>query len=119
MSTFPVLGLLFYDLIVFVGAIVLARKSADWKKVVLTSILFLFSGMPALIYQIVWQRALFMGASLPLLVEHLLSFSRGVAESVAILYFVNTFGSAVACYLCATFLLHWKGSRIPSCWLRR
>jgi len=28
-----------------------------------------------------------------------------VGTSVSTLYFVNTFGSAVACYLCATFLL--------------
>ena len=46
-----------------------------------------------------------MGATLPLLVEHLVRYSGQVGYSVATLYFVNTFGSAVACYLCATFLL--------------
>src|SRR5208283_5354014 len=46
-----------------------------------------------------------MGASLPLLVEHLVLRSNRVGVSVSVLYFVNTFGSAVACYLFATFLL--------------
>jgi len=46
-----------------------------------------------------------MGATLPLLVEHLVLPTNRVGTSVSTLYFVNTFGSAVACYLCATFLL--------------
>ena len=46
-----------------------------------------------------------MGATLPLLVQHLVTRSGSVGSSVALLYFVNTFGSAVACYLCASFLL--------------
>jgi spermidine synthase len=191
--TFPVLAVLVYDLIVFAGA--LSQKSADRKQVSFLSVLFFCSGMPALIYEIVWQRALFaiyginaesvavvvsafmlglglgslaggwlatrfprqsivlfgllelgtalfglvslqifhwtatftaganlpsvilfslalpllptmcMGATLPLLAEHLVLFSGRVGYSVATLYFANTFGSAVACYLCATFLL--------------
>ena len=46
-----------------------------------------------------------MGATLPLLVQRLVHRSGRVGFSVSMLYFVNTFGSAVACYLCATFLL--------------
>ncbi len=46
-----------------------------------------------------------MGATLPLLAEHLVRSSGQVGYSVAWLYFMNTFGSAVACYLCAMFLL--------------
>src|SRR5580704_15361700 len=46
-----------------------------------------------------------MGATLPLLVEHLVLRTNRVGFSVSTLYFVNTFGSAVACYLSATFLL--------------
>ncbi len=195
MATAPVLALLLYDLIVFLGAISQPRESTQRRKTLLLSVLFFFSGMPALVYQIVWQRALFsiygvnaesvavvvsafmlglglgslaggwlssrfprralmlfgfaelgvalfgisslrifhwaairtagaslpstvvfsllllifptmfMGATLPLLVEHLVRSSGRVGYSVATLYFVNTFGSAVACYLCATFLL--------------
>jgi spermidine synthase len=46
-----------------------------------------------------------MGATLPLLVEELVRVSGSVGTSVSRLYFVNTLGSAIACYLCATFLL--------------
>jgi spermidine synthase len=46
-----------------------------------------------------------MGATLPLLVEHLVLHTNRVGASVSVLYFVNTFGSAVACYLCGIFLL--------------
>jgi len=48
---------------------------------------------------------LLMGATLPLLVEQLVQSSRSVGYSVATLYFVNTLGSAVACFLCAQVLL--------------
>ncbi len=46
-----------------------------------------------------------MGATLPLLVEQLVRTSRSVGYSVSTLYFVNTLGSAVACYVCATTLM--------------
>src|ERR1700719_747664 len=59
MATFPVLALLIYDLIVFLGAISSVRKSPQAKTTILASVLFFFSGMPALIYQIEWQRVLF------------------------------------------------------------
>jgi len=46
-----------------------------------------------------------MGATLPLLADHLVRRSRTVGFSVGVLYFGNTFGSAFACFLCARFLL--------------
>lgn len=46
-----------------------------------------------------------MGATLPLLAEHLMRTSQAVGYSVGILYFANTFGSALACFLCAKFLM--------------
>lgn len=46
-----------------------------------------------------------MGATLPLLVEQLVRTSRNVGYSVATLYFVNTLGSAVACFVSAQTLL--------------
>jgi spermidine synthase len=194
MATTLVLALLFYDLIVFLGGAHRFGKSSQ-KGALLLSGLFFCSGMPALIYQIVWQRVLFsiygvnaesvvvvvsafmlglgmgsvagggisarypqravevfgmlelgvalfglaslhvfhwaarftagaslsatvvfslllliiptmlMGATLPLLVQYFVGRSSRVGFSTAILYFANTFGSAVACYLCATFLL--------------
>ncbi|MGC1382543.1 MAG: hypothetical protein WA823_02110 [Candidatus Acidiferrales bacterium] len=195
MVTLPILAVLVFDLVLFLGGFFRFRESRQQRERVILGILFFGSGMPALIYQIVWQRALFsiygvnaesvavivaafmlglgigsllggwissrfpaqavllfgfselgiavfgmaslrvfhwaagfsaganlpvtilfgfllliiptvlMGATLPLLVQHLVARSGSVGSSVALLYFVNTFGSAVACYLCATFLL--------------
>ncbi|HTT33071.1 MAG TPA: spermidine synthase [Methylomirabilota bacterium] len=195
MVTGPVLLLLLLDLLLFGMASFYFDRSAQKRENLLLSGLFLVSGMPALIYQVVWQRALFaiygvnsesvavvvsafmlglglgslaggwlsarfprsgilmfglaelgialfglsslhifrwaaaytaganlpsvvvfslalllvptmlMGATLPILVEHLVRRSGHVGASVSRLYFVNTLGSAIACYLCARFLL--------------
>jgi spermidine synthase len=195
MSPGPVAVLLLINLILSLTLLRSLRKAGRRRDFTFPSILFFLSGMPALIYQVVWQRALFaiygvnaqsvavvvtafmlglgigslvggrlsarypkygilifgiaelgvaifglsslgifhwiaaytagaslgsviffslalllvptvlMGASLPLLVEHLVLRTNRVGVSVSVLYFVNTFGSAVACYLCATFLL--------------
>jgi spermidine synthase len=195
MSTAPVFFLLVFDIVLFGFALVRSDRKGSRTETLLLSALFLCSGMPALIYQIVWQRVLFliygvnsqsvavvvsafmlglglgsllggrlsarfpnhgtflfacaelgvavfglaslrifhsfaaftsgaslpavivyslllllvptilMGATLPLLVEQLVRTSGSVGNSVSRLYFVNTLGSAIACYLCATFLL--------------
>ena len=195
MGSGPVVFLLLFDLLLFLAAIFYFDKGSRNSDSLLLSALFFFSGMPALIYQVIWQRALFaiygvnaesvavvvsafmlglglgsllggwlssrfprqgillfgiaelgvaifglvslrifhwvaaftsgvglgsvvllslilllfptilMGATLPLLVEQLVRRSGRVGFSISRLYFVNTFGSAVACYLCATFLL--------------
>ncbi|MGA2426868.1 MAG: fused MFS/spermidine synthase [Candidatus Acidiferrum sp.] len=195
MSTAPVFFLLVFDIVLFGFALVRSDRKDSRTETLLLSALFLCSGMPALIYQIVWQRVLFliygvnsqsvavvvsafmlglglgsllggrlsarfpnhgtflfacaelgvavfglaslrifhsfaaftsgaslpavivyslllllvptilMGATLPLLVEQLVRTSGSVGNSVSRLYFVNTLGSAIACYLCATFLL--------------
>jgi spermidine synthase len=195
MVTSPVLWLLLFDLLLFVAAsFYFDRSEKKWENLLLSA-LFLLSGMPALIYQIVWQRALFaiygvnaesvavvvsafmlglglgnlaggwlsarfprhailmfglaelgiaifglsslrvfswaaaytagvnlpsvilfsfalllvptmlMGATLPILVEHLVRRSGRVGASVSRLYFVNTLGSAIACFICAVYLL--------------
>jgi predicted membrane-bound spermidine synthase len=193
MATMPVVFLLFYNTFILCAAF--AEKRCNRQNFVLPTVLFFCSGMPALIYQIVWQRTLFaiygvnsesvavvvtafmvglglgsllggwlsmkfphraillfgvaefsvalfgllslrifhwaaaytagaplpsvvflslalllfptvcMGTTLPLLADHLVRSSKTVGYSVGILYFANTFGSAFACYLCATFLL--------------
>ena len=46
-----------------------------------------------------------MGATLPLLVEHLVRASHNVGISVSSLYFANTLGSGVACFLAAGLLM--------------
>jgi spermidine synthase len=195
MSGGPVIFLLLFDLLLFLAGAFYFDKISQRSGSLILSALFFFSGMPALIYQIVWQRALFaiygvnaesvavvvsafmlglglgslvggklsarfpkhgillfgvaelcvavfgltslrifhwvaaftagaslpavvgmslvlllvptmlMGATLPLLVEQLVQRSGRVGFSVSRLYFVNTFGSAVACFFCANFLL--------------
>ena len=195
MVAVPVLALLLIDAGLLAFSLWKSEKSSSRSDMFLLSALFLCSGMPALIYQIVWQRTLFliygvnsqsvavvvgifmlglgvgsllggrlsqrfpergillfacaelgvavfglislrlfhwfaafssgaslpavifytsilllvpttlMGATLPILVEQLVRSSGSVASSVSRLYFVNTLGSAIACYFCATFLL--------------
>jgi len=199
MASLPVVALLFLDAVLLTTALSRSRKTQNRTASILIAIMFFCSGFPALIYQIVWQRALFviygvnvqsvavvvsafmlglglgslfggwlssrfpdngivifgicelgvaifglaslhifqwaarytagsslgytilfsflllivptmlMGATLPLLVEQLVKSSRNVGYSVATLYFVNTMGSAVACYLCAQFLMRGFG----------
>jgi spermidine synthase len=191
----PVAAVLSFDLLLLLVVLFGVRTKGNRAQSALIAALFFCSGFPALIYQIVWQRALFsiygvnvqsvavvvsafmlglgigslaggrlsekfpqrgilifgicelgiagfglislrlfhwaagftsgsglgttilfsflllilptmlMGATLPLLVEQLVRSSRNVGYSVATLYFVNTLGSAVACYVCAQVLL--------------
>jgi spermidine synthase len=195
MNSAPVLVLLVFNAALLVTSTSFLDREKQSRDSLFLSLLFFCSGMPALIYQVVWQRALFaiygvnaqsvavvvtafmlglgigsliggrlsarfprngilifglaelgvaafglaslrifhwaatytaganllsvilfsllllliptilMGATLPLLVEHLVLRTNRVGFSVSTLYFVNTFGSAVACYLCAAFLL--------------
>ncbi|MGA8150929.1 MAG: fused MFS/spermidine synthase [Terriglobales bacterium] len=46
-----------------------------------------------------------MGATLPLLVEHMVRSSRNVGRAVGSLYFANTLGSAVACFVAGSVLM--------------
>lgn len=195
MNLSPVVALLAINAALLAASGVRSRREEGSSDALPLSLLFFCSGMPALIYQIVWERALFaiygvnaqsvavvvtafmlglgagslaggwlatrfpkhsvlifglaetsaavfglaslrifhwiaaytaganlpwvilfslllllvpttlMGATLPLLVEHLVLRTRRVGASVSLLYSVNTFGSAVACFLCAAFLL--------------
>src|SRR5271155_2818141 len=59
MTTLPVLALLLADVLIFAGAAFLWDPSPEKKENLLLSGLFLCSGIPALIYQVVWQRSLF------------------------------------------------------------
>lgn len=52
---------------------------------------------------------LLMGATLPLLVEHVTRRSRNVGASVGSLYFVNTFGAGIACFVAAFALFPFLG----------
>src|SRR5213075_795073 len=59
MYTAPVLIILLMSLSLFCFALTRTDQKSWRSETFLLSILFLFSGMPALIYQIVWQRVLF------------------------------------------------------------
>jgi spermidine synthase len=50
-----------------------------------------------------------MGATLPLLVAHLVKLSGNVGRSVGMLYFVNSLGSAVACFVAALVTMRCLG----------
>src|SRR5215471_7768922 len=50
-----------------------------------------------------------MGATLPLLVAHLVKLSGNVGRSVGTLYFVNTLGSAAACFAAAWMAMPYLG----------
>src|SRR5215470_9263644 len=59
MSSAPVGGLLAINVILLL-AFVLRPRNASWQKdLVFLGLLFFVSGMPALVYQVVWQRTLF------------------------------------------------------------
>src|SRR3977135_1848605 len=59
MFAVPVLGLLLLDAGLLAFSLWKSEKTSRRADMFLLSALFLFSGMPALIYQIVWQRTLF------------------------------------------------------------
>ena len=52
---------------------------------------------------------LFMGGTLPLLTAHAVASNGNVGRSVGLLYFINTFGSALASLFAAIFLLRAMG----------
>ncbi len=52
---------------------------------------------------------LLMGSTLPLLVTYFVRVTRNVGESVGLLYCVNTFGSAAACFLAALVVMRALG----------
>jgi len=52
---------------------------------------------------------LMMGATLPILTTHLVRHTNNVGRSVGLLYFVNTLGSAAACFAVALFIMLWLG----------
>jgi spermidine synthase len=72
------------------------------------------AGAPALetgviSFSLVLVPTVLMGATLPLLVAHLVKLSGNVGRSVGILYFLNTLGSAVACFVVALFTMRRLG----------
>ena len=60
-------------------------------------------------FALVMLPTVLMGATLPLLTAHLVQLSGNVGRSVGMLYFVNTLGSAVACFAAALFTMRYLG----------
>ncbi len=81
----------FFSLTFFkwVGTVVLAASTFSVGVVTFACVLF-----PTLL----------MGATLPVLVEYVVARLRNVGQAVAILYFINTLGSGVACFLAGILL---------------
>ncbi len=60
MESWPVVVLLLLDAVLLKTALSRSRKKQNQTEPALIAVLFFCSGFPALIYQIVWQRALFV-----------------------------------------------------------
>ncbi len=55
-------------------------------------------------YALLCLPTILMGATLPLLVTYLHQYYRNIGKSVGLLYFINTMGSAIACFITADIL---------------
>lgn len=62
-----------------------------------------------LTFLLVLVPTLLMGATLPILTAHLVKHTRNVGRSVGLLYFVNTLGSAAACFAVALVIMRTLG----------
>jgi spermidine synthase len=67
------------------------------------------AAMAALNLALVIVPTLLMGATLPILVSHLVRRSGQVGGAVGLLYYVNTLGAGAACLICATVLFPFFG----------
>ncbi len=57
------------------------------------------AALPLIIFMLLCIPTLAMGATFPILVSYVFKLNRSVEESVSKLYYINTMGSAVACFL--------------------
>ena len=67
-------------------------------------------------YGLLFVPTLFMGATLPILTTYLYKMYRNVGASISLLYFINTLGSAIACFATAFLLFVYVGLR-TSCYV--
>ena len=56
------------------------------------------------VYALLSLPTMFMGATLPILVAHLYTFYKHTGKAVGLLYFLNTIGSAIACFITTDIL---------------
>jgi spermidine synthase len=62
-------------------------------------------------YALLSLPTIFMGATLPILVEYLHRHYRNIGKSVGTLYFINTLGSAIACFITVDILFAFFGQQ--------
>jgi spermidine synthase len=62
-------------------------------------------------YLVLCIPTIFMGATLPILVTYLDRHYRNVSTSLVRLYFLNTLGSAIACFVTVDLLFRWLGQQ--------
>lgn len=60
-------------------------------------------------YGLLFIPTMFMGATLPILVSYLYGTYQNVGQSISILYFINTLGSAIACFVTAYVIFLFTG----------
>ena len=60
-------------------------------------------------YGLLFIPTMFMGATLPILVSYLYRTYQNVGQSISILYFINTLGSAIACFVTAYVIFLFTG----------
>jgi len=57
------------------------------------------AALPLIIFMLLCIPTLAMGATFPILVAYVFKLNKSVEESVSKLYYINTLGSAIACFL--------------------
>jgi spermidine synthase len=62
-------------------------------------------------YALLSLPTIFMGATLPILVDYLHRYYRNIGKSVGVLYFINTLGSAIACFITVDILFAFFGQQ--------
>lgn len=70
-----------------------------------------FTDLLWIAYAILFLPTLFMGATLPILVTYINRVYHNVGKSVSYLYFINTAGSAIACFITVNILFTFFGLR--------
>ncbi len=104
------LPLLFVFAVIELGIAVFGYFSLNLFEAVGRATLLAPAAATALVtFLLVLLPTLLMGATLPILTAHLVSRTQNVGRSVGLLYFVNTLGSAIACFCVALFLMRWLG----------
>lgn len=63
------------------------------------------------IYGLLFIPTMFMGATLPILVAYLHKHYENIGKTIGILYFINTLGSAIACFVTADLLFVFFGQQ--------